>query len=442
MNKQKTVFLFTLLFMFMLIGCSIEGWDYTWQYHGIGVDYDGALEFTLLQPDVHIEPRSGHASVVFNDAIWVFGGYNPNARGDRSAYLADVWYTEDGSTWIKVTDSAPWKGRRGHQVVVCNDVLYLLGGYRVYRENGVTYGGAANDVWRSVDGISWEEIKPNSYKTRVTHPAILMNEDVRGTDLYNPADDIDWYPRLDHTVAVYDIDGAGPGLEVMALFGGYAKEWMPYLNDGNNDETRKYFADFWVSEDGESWVQQEPMTLGGANVEIFGKYTAGRASAAHFIHDSELYVIGGTSWFNFQDTSAGFVVPGWDRVWRRSTAAAWNVLGPNDSAYIERKDHEIVAYDNAYWILPGCKPAAVQWYGGADTIWKISVGVGPSLSITRDGSPGTGSPMYGIADYSVEVFTPQTGAYVGQSAIFVLFGDGDGGVRNTTWRITKQGEGN
>jgi len=117
MNKQKTVFLFTLLFMFMLIGCSIEGWDYTWQYHGIGVDYDGALEFTLLQPDVHIEPRSGHASVVFNDAIWVFGGYNPNARGDRSAYLADVWYTEDGSTWIKVTDSAPWKGRRGHQVV-------------------------------------------------------------------------------------------------------------------------------------------------------------------------------------------------------------------------------------------------------------------------------------------------------------------------------------
>jgi len=47
--------------------------------------------------------------------------------------------------------------------------------------------------------------------------------------------------------------------------------------------------------------------------------------------------------------------------------------------------------------------------------------------------------MYGITDYSVEVFTPLTGEYAGENAIFVLFGDGDGGVRNTTWRITKQG---
>ncbi len=109
MIRQTKVLLLPLIIFSLLIGCTIEGWDYTGQYHGIGVGYDGELEFTLLQPEGQIEPRSGHASVVFHDAIWVFGGYNPNARGDRSAYLSDVWYTEDGYTWQKVTDDAPWK---------------------------------------------------------------------------------------------------------------------------------------------------------------------------------------------------------------------------------------------------------------------------------------------------------------------------------------------
>ena len=102
----------------LLSGCTIEGWDYTWKYHGVGTGYDGALDFTLLTPSQSMEPRSGQASVVFDDAIWVFGGYDPNVRGDRSPYLSDVWYTKDGHTWVNVTEEAPWKGRRGHQVLV------------------------------------------------------------------------------------------------------------------------------------------------------------------------------------------------------------------------------------------------------------------------------------------------------------------------------------
>lgn len=60
-----------------------------------------------------------------------------------------------------------------------------------------------------MDGISWTEIKPNSYKTTATHPSLAPSEDVRGTDLYNPADDLDWYPRLNHNLAVCDPDGSG-----------------------------------------------------------------------------------------------------------------------------------------------------------------------------------------------------------------------------------------
>ncbi len=444
--RQATTVILIMTLVAFTAGCTLENWDYTWKSHGIGTNYDGELAFSLIEPNFSPssettsgpEPRSGHASAVFKGKLWIFGGYNPNARGEASSYLSDVWYSEDGYEWKAATLAAPWKGRRGHKVVVFNNALYLIGGYRVRMDGETSYGGAANDVWKSTDGIVWQEIKSNSYKTRVTHPTLSSAEDVRGIDLYDPSDDLDWYPRLDHGLVVYDADGAGPQEEVIALFGGYSKEWMPYLNDGNLDETRRYFADFWTSTDGITWTQQDPMNLGDSDAALFGAYKAGRAAAASFIHNGELYVVGGTSWFNFQEYSQGFVVPGWDRIWNRSSLG-WSVTGPSDSQYIDRRGHKILEYGGYHWILPGSKPAAIQWYKGADSIWKIETNPsGGIINIIQDGSYGVGSPMYGIADYAAEVFTPASGPDSGITAMYVLCGDGDGGVRNTIWRITQK----
>ncbi|NCB02965.1 MAG: hypothetical protein EOM67_12470, partial [Spirochaetia bacterium] len=181
--RNRILLLGILLFLTTsFVSCTFEDWDYTYSHHGVGVNYDGALEFTRTVPKQAIEPRMDHATVVFDNKIWVFGGYNPNARGNRDTYLEDVWYTEDGINWINVTMNAPWQGRRGHEVVVYNDELYLIGGFRVYRENGKTYGGAVNDVWKSPNGRDWTKIKEYSYKTKATHPSINASEDVRGTD--------------------------------------------------------------------------------------------------------------------------------------------------------------------------------------------------------------------------------------------------------------------
>jgi len=428
-KKVATLILCAFLVLMVGVGCSFENWEYTWAMHNIGDQYDGELSFELLQTTGGFDARMDHASVVFEGALWIFGGYNPQARGDKLNYLADVYKSVDGYNWELITLQAPWKGRRGHQVIVFEDALYLIGGYRVYRESGITYGGAANDVWKSDDGIVWEEIKPNSYKTRVTHPHISTIEDVRGTDLYDPSDDTDWYPRLHHRVVV--LDGK------MVLVGGFSKEWMPYLNDGQLDETRRYFADMWSSADGIAWTQLDPMSLGGDNEAIFGRYSAGRASFAHFIDNNRLFIVGGTSLFSFQEYSAGFVVPDWDRFWKQ-TDLGWEAGGPNDKEYIDRRGHQIVFYDDTYWLLPGSKPAAIQWYKGADSIWKIATETG--FTITRDGSQRAGSPMYGISNYRAEVFTPSTGVDAGEEAIYVIGGDGDGGVRNNVWRITKKSE--
>lgn len=434
---RNHVSLFTCISAVMMVllalsGCSFEGWDYTYDHHHVGTGYDGELDFTLLETSSPIAQRCDHASVIFQDKLWVFGGYNPNARGDEETYLDDVWYSEDGYTWMNITQDAPWDGRRGHQVVVYNDRLYLIGGFRVFQADGITYGRASNDVWSSLDGLTWVEEKPHSYKTLVTHPGIPPAQDVRGTDLYDPSDDLDWYPRLDHTVVVYDYDR--DGTEELCLLGGFAKEQIPYLNDSQNDETRKYFADIWTSPDGRSWTQQEPLYLDEDDAQIYGKYAGGRSAFAHFIEDGSLHISGGTSRFTFQETGQGFVIPNWDRVWFHGESG-WEYLPQFSSEYLERRDHEIVTYQGDHWILPGSKPAAIQWYKGADSIWRID---GATLMASRDGSYEVGSPMYGIANYTAEVFTPQVGEFAGTEAIFVIFGDGDGGVRNTIWHITKK----
>jgi hypothetical protein len=50
-----------------------------------------------------------------------------------------------------VCEQAPWEGRDGHAVVVLNDVIYLFGGtcdaYSCF-----------NDVWKTTDGVVWEEV--------------------------------------------------------------------------------------------------------------------------------------------------------------------------------------------------------------------------------------------------------------------------------------------
>lgn len=63
---------------------------------------------------------------------------------------------------------------------------------------------------------------------------------------------------------------------------------------------------------------------------------------------------------------------------------------------------------------------------------------GGIIDITLDGSYRAGSPMYGIAEYCAEVLTPATGSDSRKTAMYVI--GGDGGVRNTLWRITKVAE--
>ena len=88
--------------------------------------------------------RGGQTLVVYRDRLWLFGGAN-HIADDRSpdGFLNDVWVSDDGISWTRVTEAAPWSPRDKAGVVVFKDELYLLGGQ-----------GTA-DVWRSSNGRDW-----------------------------------------------------------------------------------------------------------------------------------------------------------------------------------------------------------------------------------------------------------------------------------------------
>jgi hypothetical protein len=76
--------------------------------------------------------RRGHGVVVFKDKLWILGGGLSSGRADKlpSRLLNDVWSSADGVNWTQVTANAPWSPGDGHASLVFNDKIWVIGGNR------------------------------------------------------------------------------------------------------------------------------------------------------------------------------------------------------------------------------------------------------------------------------------------------------------------------
>ena len=99
-------------------------------------------------------PRAAFSTAVWGGRMWVIGGSSayksltPEAQAFR-----DVWSSTDGEHWTASTpgqflfDGAPWGDRFDHSTVVFQDRLWLLGGYQTRYQTAAP--GNQNDVWFS-----------------------------------------------------------------------------------------------------------------------------------------------------------------------------------------------------------------------------------------------------------------------------------------------------
>ena len=85
--------------------------------------------------------------------MWVLGGHDDSR-------LNDVWHSRDGNNWEQVTDDAAWSDRWGHASLVYDNKMWLLGGLN---KNDVWYTFIQDSTDRGVELGVGEKV--NSYLT-------------------------------------------------------------------------------------------------------------------------------------------------------------------------------------------------------------------------------------------------------------------------------------
>jgi alpha-tubulin suppressor-like RCC1 family protein len=96
--------------------------------------------------------------VSFKGHIWAFGQHSFRDDDNIGRYVNDIWRSPDGMRWIKVPVTPPWAPRHAFTVTVHNNRLYLVGGNLNDRMNAPYPHIYFADVWVSDDGLTWSRV--------------------------------------------------------------------------------------------------------------------------------------------------------------------------------------------------------------------------------------------------------------------------------------------
>ncbi|MBS2213615.1 T9SS type A sorting domain-containing protein [Carboxylicivirga mesophila] len=132
-----------------------EIWGDVWKSNLSGKHWTRILATDDSQ---HWPARAYFCAITKGNYMYVIGGQNFNPFGP-SAFFNDVWRSKDGINWEEMTSDAPWTGRAGISAFVFRDEIYVLGGSR--NDDDAVIGGPPvriyyNDVWKSKNGSNWQ----------------------------------------------------------------------------------------------------------------------------------------------------------------------------------------------------------------------------------------------------------------------------------------------
>ena len=230
--------------------------------------------------------RAGLQAVELRNHLYVMGGRTPNPMPPTDPFAStlwsDVWESGDlGKSWRRVATNA-WPARAYFQAVTKGGAMFVLGGQNlkagpppVCPPGVFSCSDFFNDVWTSIDGVSWEQL-----------PAIGER----------------WQPRAGFSAIEF-------------------KGWIYVLGGSQGDDTaiggagRVLFNDVWRSRDGKRWEQVT------ANAQW-----APRAGAAVVEKGGYLYLLGGEDGFLCEAGPGGLDCPYFNDVWRSRDGAKWELV--------------------------------------------------------------------------------------------------------------------
>ena len=194
--------------------------------------------------------RHGFGCVVHDDKLWVIGG-------DQHT---DVWNTEDGVTWNKISDTVPWGERYFPYIVSFKGKIWVMGGMRVAFTESPRLRDKYNDVWSTTDGVHWtQEAEFVDWLPRgmISGTAILNDElyifggsilySYAFNDVWKTGDGVHWTKVTSH--APWPARSWGS----IAAFDN--KLWV--LAGDFDITNNRMLNDVWYSSDGATWTQQQ-----------------------------------------------------------------------------------------------------------------------------------------------------------------------------------------
>jgi len=129
--------------------------------------------------------------VAHDNKMWVMGGSD-------GTYQKDVWYSSDGANWTRATSNADWEARTSITplTLVYDDKIWILGGYtKSDCGSGSRY---CRDIWNSSDGEDWTEVTSLAEWTSRYYPSTAAYDNklwVMGGYLESAYKDDVWYAQ-------------------------------------------------------------------------------------------------------------------------------------------------------------------------------------------------------------------------------------------------------
>jgi hypothetical protein len=308
-------------------------------------------KWQLVNDSNSFSVRDGASSYSFNNKMYLMGGWNPvDSVNYPNITTNEVWQSTDGSNWTMI-DTADWEGRHTFGGLIHNDKMWVVGGDQLQNH-------FQRDVWNTTDGINWNKVCDSvPWGERMTHMTCSFNGkiwamggqkivgwgntiDTAYNDVWNSVDGITWNLVTDS--AAWNPRGQ---INKVCVFNG--KMWI--LGGGTYNGIRTYNNDVWNSTDGVTWT----------NVTHAGPWAA-RQYHDVIVYDNAMWIIGGydgidnrkdvwysedgTTWHELKNTpwlprhassvfnfnQSLWVVAGnlWNDSWRLNTLVCPNVTSP------------------------------------------------------------------------------------------------------------------
>lgn len=287
-------------------------------------------------------PRDGAGALVFNDRMWLLGGWNPGIFPNKT--VSEVWSSTDGATWTLENPQAPWERRHTAGNVVHDGKMWVVGGDPLQ-------GHYQNDVWNSADGVNWTQVNSSvPWAPRVLHYTVEFNNKiwVMGgqttpqfapaaeafhSDVWNSTDGVLWNEVADNL-------SWGP----RGMIGGAAvfnnRVWI--LGGGTYDTPQRPFRDFyndvWSSADGVTWQQH-----------LASAPWSPRQYHDVAVFDNRMWVLEGygPAGSNLKD------------VWYSADGVNWTEVPA--TPWAPRHAASVFVYDDALWMVAGNNMQSDVW---------------------------------------------------------------------------------